>query len=272
MSVLNELMRSTLAIIRSGNFMNSSGATVNIADALGGSNQNVHDDSLIIPDGTIINTEVEVELTSPDVLKADALYAISIHNPSPVTDLSVECINTDTFSGVERNSLLKTYTVGKAVAGTRSTHTELVQGLFIGESSSLMVKNTTALAAGQVQTIDTGGTVTAGTFKLRLANALGINVDTDDLAYNISNANLKIAVDALIAEAGYVSDPLESAITVTVSGGALPTDAVLTFSDGGSTIVPTLVAISSLEGTNPTITVNQTTISAFQVDVKIRKV
>lgn len=63
--------------------------------------------------------------------------------------------------------------------------------------------------------------VSGGTFKLRIGDH-----ETSALAYNISNANLKTAIDALLDAAGLTG------ITCTVTGSGLPTNVtVITFND-----------------------------------------
>lgn len=112
-----------------------------------------------------------------------------------------------------------------------------------------------AANASEVQTLDFGGTVSGGTFTLSITGPDGgTTYTTAALAYNISNANLKIAIDALLASAGYVG------ATVTIGGGACPTDATVTF--GGTAAnwnMPLMVATSSLTGSSPTLVVTETT-------------
>jgi hypothetical protein len=68
----------------------------------------------------------------------------------------------------------------------------------------------------EVQTLDVTGTVSGGTFTIsHMGNT------TPTLAYNISNANLTSALEAL---------PSIGAGNVTVGGGPLPTDTTVTFS------------------------------------------
>lgn len=109
--------------------------------------------------------------------------------------------------------------------------------------------------ANEVQTLNFGGTVSGGTFTLSIIGIDGIvTYTTSALAYNISNANLKIAIDALLLSAGYAGG------TATIGGGACPTDATATF--GGTLAgvnMPLMTATSALTGAGPTLTVDGTT-------------
>jgi len=101
-----------------------------------------------------------------------------------------------------------------------------------------------------LQNLDFGGTVTGGTFTLSITN-IGVGTSTTSaLAYNISNANLKIAIDELLTAAGY------NGVTVTIGGGPCPTDATVTFGGTvGNYNMPLMVVTSVLTGTAPTLTV-----------------
>lgn len=84
----------------------------------------------------------------------------------------------------------------------------------------------TSASASEVQTLNwsgSGDVPTGGTFLLSIVGIDGGTYWTDDLAYNISNANLKIALDALLDDAGY------DGATVTIGGGACPVDTTVTF-------------------------------------------
>jgi hypothetical protein len=106
----------------------------------------------------------------------------------------------------------------------------LVAGQVLGE--------VTGASQNDVQTIDATGTVSGGTFTLSVTGIDGGTYTTDALAYNISNANLKIAVEDLFEEAGY------DGVTVTVTTGPLPADTVLTF---GGTMANFPAPLLSLE-------------------------
>ena len=110
-----------------------------------------------------------------------------------------------------------------------------------------------AASAAEIQTLNFGGTVSGGTFTLSITGIDGGTFTTDALDYNISNADLKTAIEALLESAGYAG------ATVTIGGGECPTDATVTF--GGTMLynnMPLMVATSSLTGDAPTLTVDAT--------------
>jgi hypothetical protein len=101
----------------------------------------------------------------------------------------------------------------------------------------------TAANSAEIQTINYAADVAGGTYTLTIedANDTGVTHTTAALAWNISNANLKIAIDALLATAGYAG------AVVTIGGGASPVDCTVTF--GGTAAnwdMPLMVATSSL--------------------------
>lgn len=117
-----------------------------------------------------------------------------------------------------------------------------------------VLSQVTVASANCVQTLNATGTVSGGTFTLSIEGVDGQTYTTAALAYNISNANLKIAVEALMEAAGY------HGATVTVGGGALPTDATLTF--GGTLAnfpVPLIVCEDALITGGGTLVAEMTT-------------
>jgi hypothetical protein len=123
----------------------------------------------------------------------------------------------------------------------------LVAGTILGQ--------VTASSVSQVQTLTFGGTVSGGTFTVTVADVNGNLYTTAALAYNISNANLKIALDALLASAGYIG------ASTTIGGGPCPTNATVTM--GGTlagVTVPLMVATQGLlTGSSPTLAITITT-------------
>lgn len=89
----------------------------------------------------------------------------------------------------------------------------VVAGQIVGEI--------TDAAVNEVQTLNATGTLSGGTFDLSFPG-----VDAVTLDYDISNANLKIEIEALLEAAGIVGG------TVTITNGPLPADTTVTF--GGS--------------------------------------
>lgn len=118
-------------------------------------------------------------------------------------------------------------------------------------------------SSGSVQVLDTGGTWSSGTFTLAIAKIGGGTETTSALAYNISNANIKIAIDAILLAAGYTG------ATVTLTGGPVASaDVTVTFGGTASSVdMPLLVADDgSLAGSYPTLSVATTS-----VKIKCRK-
>lgn len=105
----------------------------------------------------------------------------------------------------------------------------------------------TSASADEVQKIDfsaDGNVPTGGTFVVTIPQADGPVVhSTDDLAYNISAANLKIALDALLDAAGYTGG------TVAITGSAAPADQTITF---GGQLAGTAVPLMTATGTELT--------------------
>lgn len=127
---------------------------------------------------------------------------------------------------------------------------DIAKGQILGQVSAANVN--------EVQTIDfsTGGDVaTGGTFTLSITATDGTTKTTAALAYDISNANLKKAIEALLAAAGYYG------ATVTLTNGPAPADVTVTF--GGTAAawdVPLMTATNALESAGTaTITVAGTT-------------
>ena len=109
----------------------------------------------------------------------------------------------------------------------------IVAGTVLGQVS--------AVDTAEIQTINFDAGVDGGTFTLSIAGIDGNTFTTAALPFNISNENLKTAIDALLASAGYVG------ATVTIGAGPLPVDATVTF--GGTAAnwaMPLMVATSNL--------------------------
>lgn len=124
-------------------------------------------------------------------------------------------------------------------------------------AAGTLLARVTAASQSQIQTINfsgggdvpTGGTfrlsipgIDGGTYYASLTN-LGTSTYDADLDYNISNADLKIAIENMLEDAGYVG------ATVTIGGGACPVDATVTF--GGSAVYKEMPAMTA-DGTNLT--------------------
>jgi hypothetical protein len=156
----------------------------------------------------------------------------------------------DTYTDQKLEALPGYESTTDAVAFIPNTTFE--KGTVVGQISSA--------SANEVQTINFsagGDAPTGGTFTLSIAGIDGGTFTSSALAYNISNANLKIAIEALLDSAGY------EGATVTIGSGPAPADATVTF--GGTAAnwnMPLMVATSSLtagEGASPTVAVDATT-------------
>lgn len=137
----------------------------------------------------------------------------------------------------------------------RAAHTRALRFLpNIVVAAGQILAEITASTRSAVQTLNASGTVSGGTFTVSIQGLDGATYTTDDLAYNISNANLKTALEELLADAGYAG------ATVVIGGGPLPTDATVTF---GGTLANQPVPLMTAEDANitggGTIVVDNTT-------------
>lgn len=103
----------------------------------------VSDEAVVFANNSAINTLKTVDMVNPDFLSDDALYSITVFNPSTETDLTVIVRNREEFGTTNRYPELTRFTVPR---NTPEGQTRLVQGLFGGESSRLVVQNLTALS------------------------------------------------------------------------------------------------------------------------------
>lgn len=116
----------------------------------------------------------------------------------------------------------------------------------------------TDTGVSEIQTInfsETTDTPSGGTFALSIPGIDGGTFTTAALVYNISNANLKIAIEALFVAAGY------EGITVTIGAGPCPDDTTVTFGGSAASFdIPLLVADGTLlTGGTPTVAITTTT-------------
>lgn len=249
-----------------------------------GNNADIVTNSYVLfADGATINTEALLTLTTPTNLQSDAMYCVTIHNPSLVSDLGIELLNLETMNtpnyplGTSKNGVLTSWTVPKTGSGLRDTYCRLIQGAFLSASSKLSVKNLTALTAVQVQTLTRNATAfSAGTWTVSVVGTNGSTFTSSALAWDIDNNGITAALTALVAAAGYTKSTDGSAITVTSSGANAFKDAsgsrTLTFSDCGTTIVPLFSnTTSGLTGAG-TSTPTQTAVGAIRLPIIIRKV
>lgn len=102
--------------------------------------------------GVAANTQKTITFTAPEVPAQE--YAISVYNPSTITDLSVKAfaVEVDMDGTNDRDALISTFVVAKAqtVTGTAlNAHLKLLHGAFMGADLKLVVSNDTVLTGGQ---------------------------------------------------------------------------------------------------------------------------
>ena len=110
--------------------------------AAGGSNELVLDTTATWQNSAAQGTAVNLDITLPSVLQGDALYLITVTNPSTVTDLTAVVKNKATFGGSAKYPELTRFSVAKNNADGRCV---LVQGCVLGEASRLTLSNDTVL-------------------------------------------------------------------------------------------------------------------------------
>lgn len=82
------------------------------------------------------------DLANPATLQPQALYKITVYNPSTVTALTVTIQNRETLAGAARYAELTRFGVA-----LNSTADFIVQGMFVGEAGRIVAQNDTALGA-----------------------------------------------------------------------------------------------------------------------------
>lgn len=97
------------------------------------------------------NTQINVDFTKPTNVKGT--YALSIYNPSTVSDITVKIMAKalDMQSGT-RYLQLDSFAVAKSQAVTGTTIngvTKLLEGLFVGYDVRLVISNNTALGVAE---------------------------------------------------------------------------------------------------------------------------
>lgn len=107
-----------------------------------GSNALIYDGTASWADSAGAGTEVDLDVVLPDSLQGQALYLVTVHNPSAVTGLSVTVKGKETLGGAAVYSELTSF-----VVGADSSKQVLVQGWLLGEGGRLTLSNDTALGA-----------------------------------------------------------------------------------------------------------------------------
>lgn len=110
------------------------------------------DPNCVFDPNIVLNTQKTLTITAPT--NAVGLYAISVYNPSTVTDLTVKVQSIETsFGGGTHNPFITSFSIPKSqtVTGTSiSSYQKFIDSaMFIGTSIKLVISNDTALGSGQ---------------------------------------------------------------------------------------------------------------------------
>lgn len=235
-------------------------------------------------------TAKQVAVPLPTNLQKDGYYQIEIYNPSTTTDIVVDAYNVSTYKSAEaspgvaaasRDVYVGTKTCAKQVITANvdtlpSCHILNVQGFCMGDSSKLLIKNATQIAAAQVQTMVLSGTLDSGTvefkirnaagveksslyaipkqtatvanlgegtFKLRINNASGTGTSsTAALAFDIIEADLETAINALLVTAGWLRSNTVGGTQITCdASGNFADGVILTFANTGTVPIDSLL-------------------------------
>lgn len=92
------------------------------------------------------NTLNTINLTQPYTYQPDALYLLTLLNPSTVTDLEVRVRGKESFQGVAYYPELTSFDMLKSQPDGQ---TFVIQGWLLGEGGRIELRNKTALGAGQ---------------------------------------------------------------------------------------------------------------------------
>jgi hypothetical protein len=252
------------------------------------SNQLVLDETTVVFNegfaAASLATAKEVAITLTDY-QPDAMYQIEIYNPSTTSDIVVDAYNVSTYKSAEASPgvaatasdvYIGTKTAAKQVITANvdtlpSKHILNLQGFCMGDSSKLLIKNTTQIAAAQVQTTLLTGTLDSGTVLFEIKNAAGVTKSslnaqqiqtvtiagtaleagdtfilsvlgadgvttypTAALAYDIAAADLKTAVEALLVTAGWSRSNLGDTATTITASDTFQTGVTITFTAGNN--------------------------------------
>lgn len=118
----------------------TSGGAVRVTST--GSNEQVYDGSASWANSAAVNTTVNIDITLPAVLQGNALYMVTVTNPSTVSAITVVMRNKGTFGGTARYPELTRFGVPANSPDGRSM---LVQGWMLGEGARLSLSNDTIL-------------------------------------------------------------------------------------------------------------------------------
>jgi hypothetical protein len=93
--------------------------------------------------GTGVQQE-SADQVNPSAPQRDALYLITVYNPSTITGLTVTVLTKETLASSARYGELAVYGVG-----VNSTVSMMVQGMFVSEAMRIRMSNDSSLGAGQ---------------------------------------------------------------------------------------------------------------------------
>jgi hypothetical protein len=137
---------------RSGRMIRENGTVVNEADGIQsdgsrfvsqiGSNVQIADATAAWANSAAAGTAVNLDVVLPTKLQSDALYEVTVTNPSAESDLTVVIKNKETFGGTARYPELTRFGVLKNNPDGKSV---VVQGWLLGEAGRLSLSNDTAL-------------------------------------------------------------------------------------------------------------------------------
>jgi len=107
-----------------------------------GSNEQIYDGSASWANSSALNTTINLDITLPNVLQGNALYMVTIINPSTVSAITAIMRNKGTFGGTARYPELTRF---GAPANSVDGRSVLVQGWMLGEGARLSLSNDTIL-------------------------------------------------------------------------------------------------------------------------------
>lgn len=111
---------------------------------LTGSNALVTDTTGVWANSAAANTSTNIDVVLPPSLQGNAMYEITVTNPSVESDLTIVVKNKETFSGTSRYPELTRFGIPKNSTDGKCV---LVQGWMLGEAGRISISNDTVLGA-----------------------------------------------------------------------------------------------------------------------------
>lgn len=109
-----------------------------------GSGKIVYEGQAAWPNNASVNTIVNLDIPSPCKLQGEAIYLLTITNPSSVSALTVSVRNKESFGGTARYPELAKYGIAAGLWDGRSV---LMQGWLLGEGGRLSISNDSLLGS-----------------------------------------------------------------------------------------------------------------------------